>query len=357
MSSTSPIADRGGIERPLIALAAGAVVIIALKYSASVFSPVIFALIATVTAYPIQRKLVERGSNPVVAMMAAWAAIYSVFIAGALMLAVAMVQLVQELPQYETQISDALSTVSEKLGGSTSTTDLTSQLSASNVVSVAQTVLGGVTGILGNAVVIIAVIFFLVIDAMRFPDKYAAVSGSRGHVAEAWTEWGSQTRTYLLVATIFGVIVAVADSILLFALGVPLVVVWGMLAFVTNYIPNIGFVIGVIPPALLAFLTDGWVTALWVVVGYSLINFTIQEFIQPKIVGDSVNLAASVTFVSVFFWTWVIGPLGAILCIPLTLFVRTVVLEPYESTRWLADLIDASGKGADPPEDAVPAES
>jgi predicted PurR-regulated permease PerM len=124
-----------------------------------------------------------------------------------------------------------------------------------------------------------------------------------------------------------------------------------MLAFVTNYIPNIGFVIGVIPPALLALLTDGWVTALWVVVGYSLINFTIQEFIQPKIVGDSVNLAATVTFVSVFFWTWVIGPLGAILCIPLTLFVRTVMLEPYESTRWLADLIDAGGKGSGRPED------
>jgi predicted PurR-regulated permease PerM len=357
MSSPSPIADRGSIERPLITLAASAVVIVGLKYSASVFSPVIFAVIATVTAYPIQRKLVDRGSKPLVAMLAAWGAIYAVFIAGAIMMAVALVQLVEELPQYESQISDALSWVSDKLGGSSSSSDILSNLDASNVVAVAQSVLGGVTGILGNAVVIVAVVFFLVIDALRFPDKYAAVSGDRGHVAAAWSKWGSETRVYLGVATIFGVIVAVIDSALLFVLGVPLVVVWGMLAFVTNYIPNIGFVIGVIPPALLAFLTDGWVTALWVVVGYSLINFTIQEFIQPKIVGDSVNLAATVTFVSVFFWTWVIGPLGAILCIPLTLFVRTVMLEPYESTRWLANLIDASGKGADPPEEVATAES
>jgi len=357
MSSPSPMTDRGGIERPLIALAAGLVVVVGLKYSASVFSPVIFAVIATVTAYPIQRKLMDRGSKPIVAMLAAWGAIYSVFIAGALMLAVAVVQLARELPQYEKQISDALSTASEKLGGSASTTDLASQLSASNVVAVAQSVLGGVTGILGNAVVIVAVIFFLVIDGLRFPEKYAAVSDTRGHVAEAWSKWGTETRVYLGVATIFGLIVAVIDSLLLVVLGVPLVVVFGMLAFVTNYIPNIGFVIGVIPPALLAFLTDGWTTALWVVVGYSLINFTIQEFIQPKIVGDSVNLAASVTFVSVFFWTWVIGPLGAILCIPLTLFVRTVVLEPYASTRWIADLIDASGTGGDPPGDISPEDS
>jgi predicted PurR-regulated permease PerM len=202
-------------------------------------------------------------------------------------------------------------------------------------------VLGGVTGLLGNAVVVVAVVFFLVIDTLRLPAKYAAVAEARSALAAAWTTWGSETRVYLGVATVFGVIVAVLDSLLLAALGVPLVLVWGMLAFVTNYIPNIGFVIGVIPPAILGGLTGGWQTALWVVVGYSVINFTIQEFIQPKVVGDSVNLAATVSFVSVFFWTWVIGPAGAILCIPLTLFVRTVMLQPDERSRWLADLISA----------------
>jgi AI-2 transport protein TqsA len=198
-----------------------------------------------------------------------------------------------------------------------------------------------VAGILGSAVTVVAVVFFLVIDALRFKSKYAKAAEERSYVTPGWTKWASETRVYLGVATIFGLIVAVLDSILLYVLDVPLVVVWGMLAFVTNYIPNIGFVIGVIPPAILGGLTGGWETALWVVVGYSVINFTIQEFIQPKVIGDSVNLMATVTFVSVFFWTWVIGPMGAILCTPLTLFVRSVMLEPYARSRWLAELISA----------------
>ena len=90
-----------------------------------------------------------------------------------------------------------------------------------------------------------------------------------------------------------------------------------MLAFVTNFIPNIGFAIGVIPPALIAFLDSGVGPMIAVIIVYSVINLVIQSVIQPRVVGDKVGLSPTLTYLSVVFWTWVIGPLGALLAVPL----------------------------------------
>jgi predicted PurR-regulated permease PerM len=97
----------------------------------------------------------------------------------------------------------------------------------------------------------------------------------------------------------------------LYWLDVPLPWLWGLLAFITNYIPNIGFVLGLIPPALLALLGGGVRQAVLVIVAYSVINPVIQSLIQPKVVGDTVGLSITLTFLSLVFWTFVIGPLGA----------------------------------------------
>jgi AI-2 transport protein TqsA len=118
---------------------------------------------------------------------------------------------------------------------------------------------------------------------------------------------------------------------------------WGVISFITNYIPNIGFVLGVIPPALIGLLQGGWSLMFLVIALYSVINFVIQTLIQPKFVGDSVNLATTVTFLSMTIWTWIIGPLGAFLAIPLTLLTKALLVDIDPSTRWIGLLLQ-SGK-------------
>ncbi|GAA3159555.1 hypothetical protein GCM10020255_041930 [Rhodococcus baikonurensis] len=121
-------------------------------------------------------------------------------------------------------------------------------------------------------------------------------------------------------------------------MGIQLPVLWALLSFITNYIPNIGFVIGVIPPALLGLLQGGPWLMLWVIVVYSVINFVIQSIIQPKFVGDAVGLSVTMTFLSLVFWSWVLGALGALLAIPLSLLVKAVLLDIDPATRW-ADIL------------------
>ena len=115
------------------------------------------------------------------------------------------------------------------------------------------------------------------------------------------------------MTAVFGLIVAVLDSIGLAIIGVPLVVLWGLLSFITNFIPNIGFIIGVIPPALLGLLVGGWQMMVTVLVVYIVLNAVVQSLIQPMFTGDAVGLSTTITFVALLFWAWVLGPLGALL--------------------------------------------
>ena len=168
--------------------------------------------------------------------------------------------------------------------------------------------LSGTLGVLGNLFFLFTVLLFMAFDTdstrrslatlgERFPDPVAALDNfARG------------TRSYMGVSAGFGLIVAVIDGVALYIMGVPGAFVWAVLAFVTNFIPNIGFIIGVIPPALIALLDGGPGLMVAVIVVYSVINFVIQSVIQPRVVGDTVGLSAMLTFLSLVFWTWVVGP-------------------------------------------------
>ena len=192
------------------------------------------------------------------------------------------------------------------------------------------------------------VVAFMALDAVRFSRRLARPGRSDPRSSARWTASSPAPATYLLVSTIFGLIVAAIDTGFLWLVGVPLPLLWGLLAFITNYIPNVGFIIGVVPPALLALLQGGPKLMIIVIVGYSVINFVIQSIIQPKVMADAVNLSLTLTFVSLIFWTFVIGPMGAVLAVPLTLLTKALLLDVDPNTRWISSLITG---GPTPPED------
>jgi predicted PurR-regulated permease PerM len=134
----------------------------------------------------------------------------------------------------------------------------------------------------------------------------------------------------------------------LLIIGVPLFVTWGVLAFVTNYIPNIGFILGVLPPALIALLDGGVGSMVAVVVVYTVINVVVQTIIQPRFTGDAVGISATVAFASLIFWAYLLGTLGALLAIPATLFLKSVLLDNTVPPGWLSALISSSPRPEQP---------
>jgi len=167
-------------------------------------------------------------------------------------------------------------------------------------------------------------------------------------VAVALADFTAGVRRYWVVTSVFGLIVAVLDVIVLLILGVPLALVWGIISFLTNYIPNVGFVIGIIPPALMALLAHGPTSALIVVIAYSVINFIIQSVIQPKFNGDAVGVTALVSFLSLLLWSAVLGPIGALLGLPATLFFKALLIDNDPDVRWFNVFIASEPTSADP---------
>jgi AI-2 transport protein TqsA len=180
---------------------------------------------------------------------------------------------------------------------------------------------------------------FVTIESSGFGRRMALVGAERPHLPVALTLFAQGTRSYLVVSTVFGAIVAVGDAIALAWIGVPAAALWGLLAFITNYVPTIGFVLGLLPPALLGLLAGGWGELLMIVIVYSLLNFVVQTLIQPRFVGDSVGLSMTVTFVALLFWGWVLGALGALLAIPLTLLLKALLVDVDPRGHWLDALL------------------
>ena len=172
-------------------------------------------------------------------------------------------------------------------------------------------------------------------------DRLRMAGSRKPDVVLALESFATGIRKYWLVTTVFGLIVALFDWAALLIIGVPLAGVWALFSFLTNYIPNIGFIIGVIPPALLALFDDGWVAAVAVVVSYSVLNFVIQSIIQPKFAGDAVGLTPTMSFVSLLLWGWVFGALGTLIALPCSLLVKATLIDHDPGARWVNALISS----------------
>jgi AI-2 transport protein TqsA len=217
--------------------------------------------------------------------------------------------------------------------------DLVAQIDYSQLVGVASGLLARLTDAASTLLLLLTALVFVAIESSGFGRRIALVGDERPHLPVALSLFTQGTRSYLLVSTVFGAIVAVGDWVALSIIGIPAAGIWGLLAFVTNYVPNIGFILGVVPPALLGLLEGGWPELIAVVVTYSLLNFVVQTLIQPRFVGDSVGLSMTVTFIALLFWGWVMGALGALLAIPLTLLVKVMLVDLDPRGHWLDALL------------------
>ncbi|WAP51785.1 AI-2E family transporter [Arthrobacter sp. ATA002] len=187
------------------------------------------------------------------------------------------------------------------------------------------------------------VLVFLGIEAMQMPLRAQWLYRDYPVLAQSLAASLGGVRRFMGITTVFAVVVGVLDTLFLMALGIPLALLWGVLAAVCNYIPYLGFMIGMAPPALLALLLDGWQSMLLVIIVYVILNFVVTSALPAKIIGDAVGLSMVVEVVCIVFWTWILGPLGAILAVPVTIVVKAVFVDSDPRARWLYGFV-SSGK-------------
>jgi AI-2 transport protein TqsA len=335
----------------VLGFAGAAVALWGIRAAAPILGPVILAFVLTVVAHPLIGTLVHRGLRRGLAIAITVVVVDGGLVLFTLALLVSIGQLATVLPDYADEWEALLGGLRSTLGrwgiGPEQVEQALQAIDPGRVAAALGTVLSGVAGSLAALFLVVATVLFMTAEAAGVPERLAAVPGT-ARLNEALGDFARNTRRYMVVTTVFGLAVAVVDTIALVVLGVPLALLWGLLSFLTNYVPNIGFFLGLVPPTILALLVGGPGTAVLVVVIYTVANFVLQSVIQPVVVGDVVRLSVTVTFLSVIAWTIVLGPLGAILAIPLTLFLHAVLVGQDPARQWARTLLAGASGGERP---------
>ena len=341
-------ATTGRLQGESIAITIATLVIsgVGVYCARDLIGPAFFALTLVITVRPLvslaSRHHVPRPVSAIGAILLIYAFVLMMFAA----LGIAIAQLVDTLPDYAVKFQAIWGGIQEMLARfgvdqSALFGQISQAMDTGRIVMVAQGLLAQITNFGSILSVMALTVIFLMFDMSRIEVRAQALTVLKPGIARALADFAGAVRSYWLVSTVFGLIVAFFDVIALGFLGVPMAVTWGVLSFITNYIPNIGFFLGVIPPALLALVDSGPWTALWVLVAYAVLNFVIQSLIQPKFTGDAVGLNTTTTFLSLLFWSQVIGALGTILAVPLTLFVKCVLIDSDSRSRWVGIFLSA----------------
>jgi AI-2 transport protein TqsA len=348
------------VPRTLILLLGGAatvIIVAGLRSISELIAPAFLALVLTICAHPLRGWLVGHRVPGWLATTAVIVTVYVVLLVLVFSLVISIARLAELLPQYQQDLEDLVSDATTwlaRFGVDQNQVDAISKaLDPNQAIALVGDVFSGLVSVLSDLFFIVTLLLFLAVDGVGFPVHLEKMDGAHRRFADSMAAFAVGTRRYLVVSTVFGLIVALLDVGLLYLLGIPLPWLWGLLAFITNYIPNVGFVIGLIPPVLLGLLEDGWSGALAVLVGYCVLNVIIQSVIQPRFVGQAVGLSTSLTFLSLVFWAWVFGPLGALLAIPFSLFAKALFIDADPRSRWLVPLLSGGGQesvaASDPP--------
>jgi predicted PurR-regulated permease PerM len=216
--------------------------------------------------------------------------------------------------------------------------------------------IAGIAQSLGGAIFIFLVIIFSLIEAFNMPGKIAAELKEGNDYVGRLADFAKDIRNYVFITTWVGLVVGIVDTIFFVIMGVPLPLLWGLLSFLLSYIPVIGFWIAAIPPTIIAWLEYGLPTAVVVFLGIVIINAFFDEVVKPKFYGEGLDLAPVMVILSLAVWTTILGPLGAILSVPVTMIFKELVLEADEQNAWLARLM-SKGDREPPPEQAEPEQS
>ena len=327
---------------------------VGIKAFSGILGPLFMAVVLSLTVHPLRRITRRFGLPAWVGMVLSLVAVYAIVVGLVVILVIAGAQLAGLLDDYSAQFQASVQSLVDALSRLGVNQDqlhaVAAGLDPGRLIDLATAVLGGVAGVLSSVSFLVLLLFFTVTDAGSFALRLAEISPAGQRLASAFQLFAHGSRQYLAVATVFGAGVALCDFVALTILDIRYAWMWALLAFVTNYIPNVGFIIGLIPPTIVALLDHGPGTAIAVVVIYCVLNIVIQSVIQPRVVGTVVGLSATITFVSLIVWTTVLGPVGTVLAVPATLFVKSIFVDVDPDRRWLTPLLS----NAPNPEDSNP---
>jgi AI-2 transport protein TqsA len=329
--------------RFLLVLACIVIVIHGLRIGAPILLPFSLALFLAILTLPIMLGLQRRGVPGPLAILLAVLVDVGFFVVIVLLASQSVTELQDRLPAYAARLQNLAGTWIASLqargipAGDYISTEI---IAPSAIVDLIGSTLGRIASILSNVFLVVLIMVFILAEATQFPEKFRAVLGNRGDLGR-FTKITGEIQEYLLIKTLVSLATGISIGLWAWIMGLDFPILLGLIGFALNYVPTIGSIIASIPAMLLALIQFGPGHALIVLLGYLVINIVFGNLIEPNLLGRRLGISTLVVLLSLVFWAWVWGPVGALLAVPLTMVVK-IMLENTQDLRWIAILL---GKG------------
>ena len=330
--------------RFLFILACLVVIVYGLQFAAPILLPSALALFLAVLSLPVMAWLVNHripsGLATLITVLVN-VAVIGLFI---LLASPSIAELQTNLDQYAFDLQERWSQwmtwVESSTGFEISDYLTVSIIDPAAVVDIARGTIGRIAQFLSTTFIVFLITAFMLSEATVFPKKFRYILGVRGGDEDRFTKIATEIQSYLGIKTVVSLATGLVLGIWAHVLDLDFPVLLGMIAFLLNYIPTVGSIIAAIPAVLLSVIQFGaFPHAILVAGGYIAVNTIVGNIIEPRWMGRSLGLSTLVVILSLLFWGWAWGPLGALLSVPLTVGVK-ILLENTEDLRWAAILLD-----------------
>jgi AI-2 transport protein TqsA len=338
--------ENNALARPpaaalLLSAAAFVVVVAGMRAAEPVIVPFALSVFIAVVAAPPVFWLERRGLPKSLAMLSVLAALAGVGVALSALVGSSIRKFSRDLPIYKVRLSEETRGLIEWLrmhGVPVNQDDISQYFDPAAAIQLVADVFNGFGGVLANAFLIFLTVVFILFEAHSFPQKIRAVTNDADRSLAQFDSFSENLKRYLAIKSMASLGTGVVIAIWLALLGVDFPLLWGLLAFLLNYVPNIGSVIAAVPAVLFTFIQLGPAYAAWAAVAYVVVNVVVGNVIEPRFLGRGLGLSTLVVFISLVFWGWVLGPVGMFLSVPLTMTAK-IALDSHDHTRWMAVLL------------------
>ena len=342
--------------RVFLAFASLGLVLFFMIQARTIINALFLSYIIVLSASPLLYWMMKKKVPAWLAFALTLLAIVLVFGLLVVFLIVAFNRLVVSIPTYATELQstvDGFENFLADMGVEEGDLDglfvqLAQLFDPSAVVDAAVAFLGGIVSAFSNIALIGLILVFLLVDAFGIADKLSSEIRAGNDYVKRVAAFGADIRQYVYITTVVGIVTGIGDTIFFLIMGVDFAVLWGILAFLLSYIPTIGFWLAAIPPTIMTWLEFGWPRAIIVFLGIVVINGFAENVVKPKYMGRGLNLSPFVVVFSVIFWSAILGPMGAILSIPMTLIFKELIFEVDDQNRWVATLMSAGASAVAP---------
>ena len=326
------------LTRTFVITASVIVILAGLKIAQPIVVPVLVAFFLAVLVSPAITYLVHYKVPVAIAIAIVVVGLFAFFYGLGSLVASSTDQFIERLPDYQAKLQDWL--IDVKIRAPWLVNDFKERINelkpTQNALSLLGSLFSGLGSVLTSMVLVVFTLIFSLFEGQNATKKARIALDS--HTIEYMKRFSKLVQKYLLVKSLISLLTGILVGLLLWLANVDYPFLWGTLAFLMNYIPNIGSLLAAIPPVFLASIQHSLTGFIITSSGFIAINMIVGNFIEPRLMGKSLDISPLVVFLSLIFWGWIFGPIGMLLSIPLTVVVK-IGLEVYPKTKWLAQII------------------